>query len=152
MENISDFLTISSVTKLILILIYFCQNDTNYIIHAYIYMIDRKFFLSRSLAFILILSKYSYDHLLHTYEFKKKIIGEDDNVVFFMWSHFISILFWWRNIWKLRNELKSNFRSLNISWDQSLNFKSRTCSYHEVLIRSKLVSTVYFWEIYDCLR
>ena len=50
----------------------------------------------------------------------------------------------------LRNELKSNFLPLNISWDQWLEIKSRTFSYHEVSIKTKLVCTFHVWIIYDC--
>ena len=53
---------------------------------------------------------------------------------------------------KLRNELKSDFRSLIISWDQYLDKKSRSSSYHEVVIKFKLVSIIHFWKIYDFLR
>ena len=97
---------------------------------------------------MLILSKYSYEFISDTYEFKEELFIK----MMMSISSFdltLSLFYFDEEIFvKLRNELKWNFRSFDISWGQCLGIKSRTFSYHEDLIRSTLDITFYSWKIY----
>ena len=98
---------------------------------------------------MLILRKYSNDFISDAYEFKEELFI---NMMISISSFDLTLsLFYFDEemFVKLRNELKSNFRSLDISWGQCLGNKSRTFSYREDLIRSKLDITFYSWKMYD---
>ena len=95
-----------------------CQNDTNYVIHTCIYQMDRQIFLSRSFSYILILSKCSYDLILIAHEVEKELLVKMMMSIS-SYDLTLSLFYFDEEIYaKSRNELKSNFRFLIISWDQ----------------------------------
>ena len=91
------------------------RSATSSWVHVFIYVIDRQFFFSRSSSHIIILRKYTYDLILYTYEFNEVLL-EKMMISISSKNLTLSLFYFDEEIFaKLRNELKSNFRSLDIS-------------------------------------
>ena len=74
---------------------------------------------------MLILRKYSNDFISDAYEFKEELFI-DMMMSISSFDLTLSLFYFDEEIFvKLRNELKSNFRFLNISWDRWSDDKSR---------------------------